>query len=333
MINKPALIALSAFVAIIPTVFAGIGHKPPMAFCKEGTCSDDDDGCPAQITTAGSGYPACAIYDTDTVLDVGDYDAAEGGGYSVFLDVFEPDEGCAVIVKSPASTDEEGCGYIVGNFKHARCVHMNLSKTFMIQQCCGDSCDEATGSPTRVRGLENRRGLGSRSFKITGKDGQTIEPIQMGYPPQKSESTDLLEHSPKEHLNRRKDNKKCEEYSPSGDVYTRPADSPQIVYQGVTGGGDITVSTAREVSQSTSFSAGFNFEFFSAETGVTMETSITDTKSITVQVEEGQTGDLGFTPYLKCTHGENGCGETGEACTGYRVNKEIAGIYAVIATS
>ena len=95
----------------------------------------------------------------------------------------------------------------------------------------------------------------------------------------------------------------------------------------------MTISTAREVSQSTTFSAGFNFEFFSAEAGVTNEQSITDTKSKTLNVPAGQAGKLGFTPTLKCTSGKNDCGYKGEACTGYREADEIAGTYAVIETS
>ena len=79
MINKQALIVLSAFMASMTPALADMGHKPPMAFCTDGTCSDDDNGCPAQITTAGSGFPACAVYDTETVLDVGDFKAAPGG--------------------------------------------------------------------------------------------------------------------------------------------------------------------------------------------------------------------------------------------------------------
>ena len=80
MINKQSLLALLALLAINPTtIFADMEHKPPMAFCKKGTCDHDDSNCPASITNSGTGYPACEVYNTDTVLEVGTFDAAPGG--------------------------------------------------------------------------------------------------------------------------------------------------------------------------------------------------------------------------------------------------------------
>ncbi len=43
------------------------------------TGSDEENGCPAQITTSGEGFPKCAVYDTETVLGDADFEAAEGG--------------------------------------------------------------------------------------------------------------------------------------------------------------------------------------------------------------------------------------------------------------
>ncbi|KAL9596549.1 MAG: hypothetical protein Q9219_005727 [cf. Caloplaca sp. 3 TL-2023] len=313
-----------------------MGHKPPMAFCKEGTCSDDNDGCPAEITTAGDGFPTCKIYDTETVLNIGDFDAAEGGGSSVFLDVFQPDEDCAVLIKSPASTTEPGCGIVVGSFDNAVCTKVNLRKTFMIQQCCGvKNCEDASGPPNMIRGLGHRRDLGSRSVEIKDKTGRVIEPIEVGYPPRVRRSYTSTRGS---RMVRRKDDEDCKNYIPDGDIFTRPADAPQIVATGVdggTGGTQVTISKARSVSQSTTFSAGINFAIFSASTELTFEQSITDTNQKTWNVPAGQTGKVGFTPTLKCTRGKLDCGEQpkGEACTGFREADEIAGTYAVIATS
>ncbi|KAL8745418.1 MAG: hypothetical protein Q9190_002444 [Brigantiaea leucoxantha] len=262
-------------------------------------------------------------------------------GYSVFLDVFEPDDGCAVLVKSPASTDEPGCGYVVGYFKNAVCTKMSLDKTFMIQHCCNGDCEKATGSPKMVRGLENRRSLGGRSVEIKGKDGRVVEPIEIGYPPQMRRSTAPTETFTEVQLAPRKDDADCKTYIPDGEVYTRPDNKTQIVaadVEGGTGDGQTTISTAREVSQSTTFGAGINFEIFSASTELTFEQSLTDTKEKSWTVPAGQSGNVGFTPTLKCTRGKLDCGEkpTGEACTGFRYdgeNAEIAGKYAVIATS
>lgn len=79
MLNKQALAALAICFAVLPVAFADIAHEPPMAVCKEGTCDDKDNGCPAQITTSGDGFPACKVYDVETVLSVGDFESAEGG--------------------------------------------------------------------------------------------------------------------------------------------------------------------------------------------------------------------------------------------------------------
>ncbi|KAL8811846.1 MAG: hypothetical protein Q9223_007442 [Gallowayella weberi] len=338
MLNKQALAALAACITLVPTVFADMAHKPPMAFCKEGTCDDKDNGCPAQITTSGDGFPACKVYDVETVLNVGEFESADGGGTSVFMDIFEPDDGCSVIVKSPASTDEEGCGFIVGNFKNAVCAKINLRKTFMIQHCCGSKdCQAATGSAKMIRSIESRRSLGARAVEIKGKDGKIIEPVQTGYAPQKKRSI-AVDTAPKT-LVRRKDDSSCKKYVPDGEVYTRPADRPQLVSSGGDGGNEgmeISISHERSVSQSVTFSAGINIEIISASTEMTFEETITDTKEKKWTVPAGQTGKVAFTPTLKCTSGTLECGDgtsKGEACTGFREADEIAGTYAVIATS
>ncbi|KAL8720653.1 MAG: hypothetical protein Q9225_002523 [Loekoesia sp. 1 TL-2023] len=262
----------------------------------------------------------------------------EGIGTKVFLNIFEPDQGCAVIVKSPASTDEEGCGYTVGSFRNAVCTAITFKETFMIQHCCGSGDCEAAGAGAKmIRGMDFRRGISARGVEITDKDGKIIQPKQTGEPPQKK----ALARSDPPALFRRDDyhHKDCHEYVPDGEVYTRPADAPQIVATGVDGGttgSDITISHSREVSQSVSFTAGVNIEIISAETTMTFEESITDTKEKKWTIPAGQAGKVGFTPNLKCSKGSMTCKDgtsTGEACTGYKEADEIAGTYAVIATS
>ncbi|KAI4169305.1 MAG: hypothetical protein LQ343_005803 [Gyalolechia ehrenbergii] len=362
MVNKQALVALAACLTSLPLIFAdgSPSVRPPMGFCKEGTCSDDDDGCPTQITSSGDGFPSCKVYDTETVLSVGDFEAAEGGGTKVFLDIFDPGQGCAVIVKSPASTDEEACGFTVGSFRNPVCAAIALKDTFMIQHCCGSGDCEAAGAGAKmVRGMDYKRGLSTRSIEIKDKDGNIIEPSQVGEPPQKK----ALAPSDPPTIFRRDDlhHKDCKEYVPDGEVYTRPADAPQIVATGVDGGttgSEVTISHSREVSQSISFTAGVNIEIISAETTMTFEESITDTKEKKWTIPAGQSGKVGFTPNLKCSKGslfhisnpilfsleandvsstgamkcKDGT-STGEACTGYKEADEIAGTYAVIATS
>ncbi|KAL8834865.1 MAG: hypothetical protein Q9170_003565 [Blastenia crenularia] len=340
MLNKQALVALAACITSLPAIFAAEtpSVRPPLGICKEGTCKDDDNGCPAQITSSGDGFPTCKVYDTGDVLDVGDFEAAEGGGTQVYLNIFEPDQGCAVIIKSPASTDEEGCGYTIGSFRNAVCTAVALKESFMIQHCCGSGDCEAAGAGAKmIRGMDYKRGLSARGVEIIGKDGKIVEPKQTGEPPQRKALADGTD-SPTLFSRDYKD-KDCKEYVPDGEVYTRPADAPQILATGVDGGttgSEVTISHSREVSQSISFTAGVNIEIISAETTMTFEESITDTKEKKWTIPAGQAGKVGFTPNLKCTKGAMTCKDgtsSGEACTGYKEADEIAGTYAVIATS
>ncbi|KAL8787750.1 MAG: hypothetical protein Q9213_002070 [Squamulea squamosa] len=332
MLNKQALAALAAYMVICPYVLADMAHTPPMGFCKEGTCSDDDNGCPAQITTSGDAFPKCKVYKTETVLGDGEFESAEGGGTKVYLDIFEPEKGCAVIVRSPASTEEVGCGFNVGTFRNPTCAAITLQETFMIQHCCGsNNCEDAGAGAKMIRGMDYKRGLSGRSVDIRDKDGNVIQPEEEGFPPLGKPSK----------LARRKDNDDdgCKDYVPDGEVYTRPADATQIVATGVSGGttgSEVEISEERSVSQSITFSAGINIEIISASTEMTFEETITNGKTKKWTVPAGQTGKVGFTPNLKCTKGALMCDgneSKGEACTGYEEAGEIAGTYAVITTS
>lgn len=150
------------------------------------------------------------------------------------------------------------------------------------------------------------------------------------------------------------------DYTPDGDIYTRPG-ALQIVLTGVdggTGGSEVKITQERSVSRSSTFEAGVGFEVFSASVSITFEETITNSQEKTFTIPAGQSGKLGFTPTLKCTKGmfdgsratQNlllrtsltlllwsgsvDCGDgpqTGEACTGYEEAGEIAGTYAVIA--
>lgn len=283
----------------------------------------------------------------------------------------------------------------------------------MVEHCCNENCEEATGGLKMVRGIENRRrGLGSRAVDIMGKDGQPIEPVEEGYPPLQSRSGGLLssradededgiqdgsqEDKGEEEGKKIEDDEECKEYTADegGEMYTRPADAPQIVAtvglyfphkgslantktpnqpaicilphlplfpntppllppsfslsisshtntpqtsDGGTEGTEITISKSRTVEQSVTFSAGINLEVLQASTELSFSESLTDEKQRTWTVPPGQTGKVGFTPNLRCTRGHFTCKDgvvsEGEACTGYREADEIAGTFAVIATS
>ncbi|KAL9011604.1 MAG: hypothetical protein Q9173_003565 [Seirophora scorigena] len=344
MLNKQALAALAACIALLPHVFAAdILKKSRMGFCKEGTCNPDEYGCPAAITASGSGYPECVIYNTEDVLDVTGFEAAEGGGTQVFLDIEDPEGDCAYIVKSPASTQEVACGVTVGSFRNAVCTSLVLKETFIIQHCCGDSCEEAGVGAKMIRGMDyKKRGLSSRGVTIVGEDGKIIPPKEEGYPPQRKRS---LPPPPPAKLFPRKgsdtkssDDVKCDD-DYKGEYYTRPDNVVQIVATGMDGGttgAEVEITEERTVTESITMSAGFDLEIISASMEMTFEKSITNGKAKTWTIPAGQSGKVGFTPTLRCTRGEMTCdGEKseGEVCSGYEEAGEIAGTYAVIATS
>ncbi len=263
-------------------------------------------------------------------------------GTKVFLDIFEPDKGCAVIVRSPASTDELGCGFNVGTFRNPTCAGIVLQETFMIQHCCGSSeCEDAGAGAKMIRGIDYKRsGLNGRSVTITDKNGNVIEPKQEGYPPQRKRSALPSSAAKANKLISRGDNDDdCKDYVPDGEVYTRPADVTQIVATGVNGGttgSEVEITEERSVSQSVTFSAGINIEIISASTEISFEETLTNGKAKKWTIPAGQSGKVGFTPNLKCTKGALMCDgneSKGEACTGYEEAGEIAGTYAVILTS
>ena len=219
-------------------------------------------------------------------------------GYSVFVDIPQPDPGCSLIVRSPASVDVQGCGVVVGAFKNAGCVNLVLKETFMAQFCCGSGdCSAAGVGKKMIRGMNYPRGGTLLGAGFRDANGKPIEPIQVGEPPEwknppQKERRDLA---------RRDD---CT-YTPDGDLFTTNAPT-QIVLTGVdggTGGAEVKITQERSVSRSTTIEAGINWEIISASVSVTFEESITNGQEKTFTVPAGQAGKLGFTPIWKCTKG------------------------------
>lgn len=80
MLKAHALPTFASWITILPAVLADMSHKPTLAMCQESTCDDGNgEGCPVQITSSGDGFPSCKVYDTDDVLNIGDFEGAEGG--------------------------------------------------------------------------------------------------------------------------------------------------------------------------------------------------------------------------------------------------------------
>ena len=234
-------------------------------------------------------------------------------GYSLWVDVPEPDAGCQVIVKFPAATTLQACGTVVGAFEHATCQAMTFRDTFMMQSCCGsDDCKAAGVGKKMIRGMDWKRTAGATGVTLTFANGSVIEPLEIGNPPElNAKSKRAFEPAP---LFVRDDpdtsDSSCTSWTPDSDLlkdYTRPADAVQIVATGVNGGtsgGTTTISTARTVEWSISVTTGVDLEIVKAETTIEFSQSITDTKTKTWTVPAGEVGKVGFTPTLRCSQGK-----------------------------
>lgn len=244
-------------------------------------------------------------------------------GYAPFINIEEPDHGCSVIIKSPADTDIEGCGYPIGSFKHAACAAVNIEKTFMVQFCCGSSDCEAAGATKRSARfnrayLEGRAGGGGGGgVYLQNKDGTVIKPLKEG-PPINARSlvTEQENRSVKPAaLQTRKDKGRCDgDWKPDSDAtdkYTKPAEKTQVVATDVSGGTSGTTITIT-ATRSQSWTNGTSFDFGIADIlslGASISESFTEEKSDSTakafSVPAGQNGDVGFTAYLWCTKGKS----------------------------
>ena len=88
--------ATMAINTILPVVlgFLTIGS---LAQAPMGLCTGSDCGyCPNSVTTAGTGYPACVVYDRDTVLggSAGEYEQTENSARKqIYFDIGKLDPG------------------------------------------------------------------------------------------------------------------------------------------------------------------------------------------------------------------------------------------------
>lgn len=76
-------------VVLMTAIFGALalGQDSPIRLCTESAC----DNCPNSLTTAGTGYPSCVIYDRDTVLGgtVDQYEMAPADTRKIFYDIGE----------------------------------------------------------------------------------------------------------------------------------------------------------------------------------------------------------------------------------------------------
>lgn len=226
-------------------------------------------------------------------------------GWSPFLDVPQQDQGCRLIVRSPADTSETGCGKIIAAFQQPACATVNLEKTFMVQKCCGDECKDAGVSSKRwfpMGGSVFARSPGGSGFSYTFDD---VEPVQVGQPPELRQSTSRAAQSNKVRYIAPRDGN-CEKgsWEEDDEQYTKPADGIQIVSEGPALTGPATAQITKERTQSftTSMNLGIA-DILSFGMGMEVTESMTNSKSSSFDIPAGQTGRVGWTAYLRCTKG------------------------------
>jgi hypothetical protein len=79
----PSLLAVEVLIGLL--AIGATAQNAPMSLCTSEAC----DYCPNSITTAGTGYPACVIYDRDTVLGgkEADYPPEVSGSRMIYYDI------------------------------------------------------------------------------------------------------------------------------------------------------------------------------------------------------------------------------------------------------
>jgi len=323
------------YLGVLFSVASIVVAQDPFYMCTDDKC----ESCPSAVSSTGTGYPDCVVYNSEDVFANQGYEGSEGGGYAVYFDVQEHEPGCATIVKSPASTDLVGCGAAIGSFKQPACALINLETTFMLQSCCGDDCDAAGGK--MIRGI-GQMGT-ARSVLVDGRgglllkyaNGTIIEPAEVG-PPSTLVNAGKMKRQARRTTEQRLQKRSCTKDSWEGStVLTRPADNVQIVIDSVTGPGSVTVTKERTQTWSTSMSLGIA-DIISLGVSTEFSESVSSGKQVSVTIAEGQTGKLGFTATLSCSTGKGQCddGEVeGEVCWPTMNGDDVAGTYRVIVES
>lgn len=238
--------------------------------------------------------------------------------YDVWLNVPALDPGCHWILRSPASTDMAGCGFVTGTWANSGCDNVQLDDTFMVQFCCGvEDCARAGVSvPTvkRTAGAktspEYRRTLlagGGGGLEMFYRNGTKMEPIERGMAPEKRG----LKGAKTQHRVRQDEpDEVCTGWEPEGNGYTKPSPETQLVATGGSAGQEITITATRTVEWSTTIEIGASFgidDIFGLSMSMSQEfsESLEESESRTFQVPEGQQGDIGFTGYLYCEQGKS----------------------------
>ena len=79
----PSLLVIEILIGLLAV--GATAQGAPVKLCNSQAC----DYCPNSLTTTGTGYPSCVIYDRDTVLGgkEADYPPEVGGSRLIYYDI------------------------------------------------------------------------------------------------------------------------------------------------------------------------------------------------------------------------------------------------------
>lgn len=214
------------------------------------------------------------------------------------------DSGCQVIVQTPVVATDGQCGGNVLIAQGATCAPIKVDNTFMVQFCCGvDDCGAAGAPPGRrsANPASSFGGSGSSGGMLLmhDRDGNVIEPK-----PISDVLIDSNSPSSKRALTTESTvEKRCEEFTPSGDPYTKPG-AQTIVSDTVTCpptqgcNAQMGESVTESFSVEGSVSVGDPLGIVSASVSVGWEESTTREFSSTFEFGAGERGYVVFVPIL-----------------------------------
>ncbi|CZT18129.1 uncharacterized protein RCC_03969 [Ramularia collo-cygni] len=303
-------------------------HQPAM--CTDGGCGT----CPNRLIDS-SGWPVCHWYDlADNPIWSEQFNAAENGGLEVFFNIAQPDPTCAVVIRSPAGSEYIGCGQNILTTYNALCTKLILRQRVMLQFCCGTGdCDAAGGgvssislTPEDFANTSSIASGGSGAMLFINSQGEIIQPDSESDPREQALRKRLVQSPAPEKrqeakhggallANRDLFKRDCT-FTQVGDPFTAPGNT--VVIDGpVTGPAMIDRSVEQTVGWSSTFEVGIAFDIFSAGASFTTSESITESASITLEVQDSVTGFWVWTPILTCANGElsGDCSGTGRACS------------------
>lgn len=324
-------------------------------------CTDDKcENCPSAITGEATGYPTCAVYDTETVFGGQGFQPGTNKIlYNVYANFGDPCNGLPgnIAVRSPASINAIGCGDLIVDTTSAECSgKVELQDTFMVQFCCGSGDCTAEDVPYGRRSpligghTDRRASAGASGVLLSFSNGTAIPPKEVGTPP----SADGNDHPPpsgkidvspdaSSGTSRVLERRKCTDYkkgsfAQSGEPYivtkntvavtasVGPLEESQV----------LTNSWTNTEEASTSFSASVTaLEIISVSTTFEFSISHAETVTYAVTVPAGESGRIGFTPYFQCVKGtltecDGTISDESESCAPYLINGVAQGDYTFI---